>query len=86
MWQSAVMILAVWFFPGGGARTLAWGFVAGSAAAALWNLLTANRPSPSDSSLADASAAEAVGASIGFWVPIVLLADPIPQLYSGAEL
>ncbi|MBI5867707.1 MAG: hypothetical protein HZB43_05365 [candidate division Zixibacteria bacterium] len=82
MWQSAVMIVAIWLFPSGGARTLAWGFVAGGAAAALWNLLPARGRTDVAMPVPDPIAAESAGVSIKFWVPLVLLADSIPQLYS----
>lgn len=82
LWQSSVMIGAILIFPDGGARTLAWGFVAGGAAAALWNLLPAMGRQTGAASTTDRPDPEVVTASIGFWVPIVLLADSIPQLYA----
>ncbi len=82
MWQSAVMIVAIWLFPSGGARTLAWGFVAGGAAAALWNLLPARGRTDVAMPVSDPIIPELAGVSIKYWVPLVLLADSIPQLYS----
>jgi putative peptidoglycan lipid II flippase len=38
LWPSVAMIVAITAHPEGGARTLAWGFIAGSVASAAWNL------------------------------------------------
>jgi len=81
IWQSVVMIIAVWLYPDGGPRTLAWGFVAGSAAAALWNLLPTGLFRKKSPEVSDPATRAPLQSSIGLWVPIVLLADSIPQLY-----
>jgi putative peptidoglycan lipid II flippase len=39
LWLSLALIVAVLMFPQGGAHTLAWGFLAGAACVALWNLI-----------------------------------------------
>ena len=82
IWQSVVMIIAVWLYPDGGPRTLAWGFVAGSAAAALWNLLPTGLFRKKSPEVSDPAIRAPLQSSIGLWVPIVLLADSIPQLYA----
>lgn len=82
IWQSVVMIVAVWSYPSGGPRTLAWGFVAGAAAAALWNLLPGGVSAKGTDATADATATLPGQTGLGWWVPIILLADSIPQLYA----
>jgi putative peptidoglycan lipid II flippase len=56
--------------------------VAGSAAAALWNLLPTGLLRKSVPLVSHAVTPAPLQSSVGLWVPIVLLADSIPQLYA----
>jgi putative peptidoglycan lipid II flippase len=79
--QSAMMIIAVWLYPNGGPRTLAWGFLAGTAAAALCNLSTAGLLRKRAQHVSEA-AASSLRDNFGLWVPMVLLIDTIHQLHT----
>lgn len=79
--QSAAMIIAVGLYPDGGARTLAWGYFAGTAAAALCNLTPAEFICKRSPRVSESTTSLSSQDSIGLWVPIVLLIDTVPQFY-----
>lgn len=77
---SAVMVIAIWLYPDGGPRTLAWGTVAGTAASALCNLTPMEFIRKRTRRVSEAAAPPSLPDS-GLWIPIVLLIDCIPQFY-----
>ena len=73
MLQSTVIIIAVWLYPNGGPRTLAWGFLAGTAAAALYNLSPVELLRKRTRRVSEAASSLSPRDSLGLWVPIILL-------------
>ena len=73
---SAVMVIAIWLYPDGGPRTLAWGTVAGTAASALCNLTPMEFIRKRTRRVSEAAAPPSLPDS-GLWIPIVLLIDCI---------
>lgn len=81
VWSSLAIIVAISFFPEGGTRTLAWGFLAGAACVAAWNLFPfgpRRAIRPADVAPSDLPAS---GQSAVWWVAAVLLLNTISLLY-----
>jgi len=82
LWYSLAMIVAVTLFPDGGARSLAWGFLAGAACVALWNLIPST-PRGAASTVARTPAQdERTDVFAGRWVTAILLLNSIGIVYS----
>ncbi len=82
MWQSIAMIVAVVMSPTDGARTLTWGFVAGNAASAIWNLVPFRRSVAETGKDSTLPLARPQSDGLGIWIALVLLVDTIPQFYA----
>ncbi|HUU46474.1 MAG TPA: lipid II flippase MurJ, partial [Acidobacteriota bacterium] len=81
LWPSAAMIIALTVHPEGGALTLIWGFMIGSLAAVLWNLLPSGRkpalPAPVESS----DSLESAGRGGPRWIMVTLALGASGFLY-----
>ena len=80
--QSGIMIIAIWLYPNGGPRTLAWGYLVGTAAAALCNLSPAEFFGRRRVQHVSDAATSSLRDNFGLWVPMVMLIDTIPQLHT----
>lgn len=81
LWLSLAIIGAVTFFPEAGARSLAWGFLAGGACVAVWNLIPLG-PRGSAAAVTTPSLRDAEQVtSAGVWVIAVILLNTIAQVY-----
>jgi len=81
IWISVAMIAAIVAYPAGGARTLAWGYVAGVILAAVWNLWPYIFPRRSALSEGSCGIHRQPYKSAGRWVVIVFLLSCTGQLY-----
>ena len=78
---SFAVIAAVVFFPGGGARTLAWGFFAGAACVALWNVIPFGKPAASGLATPEGGIQSGSSNPVGGWVAAVILLNTVNLLY-----
>jgi putative peptidoglycan lipid II flippase len=82
VWISVCMIVAIVAAPGGGARTLAWGYLAGILFAAVWNLLPFVFPRRREPGDGQGEIREKPYPSAGRWIVIVILLSSAGQLYT----
>lgn len=85
VWQAVGIIAAAVVWRESGATGLTWGFVAGTAASALWNsgvLLTSFQPVSRTADLVDTSISS--GRAL-IWVSLILVTDSLSQLYAVVD-
>ncbi len=83
LWLSSSMIAAVILYPGGGARTLVWGFLSGSMITVIWYLIPCLRHRPTAESPPPAQSRQF--GSEGRWVTAVLFLGSIGALYTFVD-
>lgn len=81
VFYSALVVIAIWLYPDGGPRTLAWGTVGGTAASALCNLTPIEFVRNRTRRIPESTTTSSLPHRIGLWVPVVLFIDTIPQFY-----
>lgn len=81
LWLSVTIIVAVVFFPEGGARSLAWGFLAGAVCVAAWNLFPVGMRRTVAAGDVPLPEIEKAGQSAAWWVTAVLLLNAVSLIY-----
>ncbi len=82
LWTSLSMVVAIALYPEGGARTLAWGFIAGSLTVAIWNVLpfVLRRGGSPPTEQSEAHPIKSSGE--GSWITTVILLGSTGLLYT----